>query len=81
LTNALQVVRPTPRALTQYEARFHSSAEKYRERASLIRDSIGGTTRTEERTELLDVAAELERLAAELEQMRINKRGFSVFRR
>ena len=67
--------------MTQREAAFHSSAEKYRERANLIRDSFGKTARTEERTRLLDVAAELERLAVELEQMRINKRGFSVFRR
>jgi len=67
--------------MTQREAAFHSSAEKYRERANLIRDSIGGTTRTEERNRLLEVAAEIERLAAALEQMRINKRGFSVFRR
>jgi hypothetical protein len=53
----------------------------YRERANLIRDSIGETTRTDERTRLLEVVAEMERLAVELEQMRINKRGFSVFRR
>jgi|1186.fasta_scaffold439868_2 hypothetical protein len=79
--NALQVVQTTPPAITRQEAAFHSSAEKYRERANLIRDSIGETIRTVERTRLLDVAAELERLAAELEQMRINKRGFSVFRR
>jgi hypothetical protein len=81
LRNALQVVRLAPTAITRREAAFHSSAEKYRERANLIRDSIGKTTRTVERTRLLDVAAELERLAAELEQMRINKRGLSVFRR
>jgi hypothetical protein len=79
--NPLQVVRTTPTAITRREAAFHSSAEKYRERANLIRDSIGETTRTVERTALLDAAAELERFAAELEQMRISKRGFSVFRR
>jgi hypothetical protein len=81
LRNALQVVRPAPTAITRQEAAFHPSAEKYRERANLIRDSIVEKTRTDERTRLLEVAAEMERLAAELEQMRINKPGFSVFRR
>ena len=70
--NALQVVRTTPRAFTQYEAGFHSSAEKYRERASLIRGSISSIKNTKECGRLLAVASEFEELAAGLEQMRRN---------
>lgn len=71
--NALQVVRTTPRAFTQYEAGFHSSAEKYRERASLIRDSISSMKDRAESTRLLAMASEFEELAAGLEQMRRNR--------
>jgi hypothetical protein len=70
LTNALQLVRTTPRALTQYEAGFHSSAEKYRERASLIRDSMSASIGAEERAQLVAVATDFEELAASLEGMR-----------
>src|SRR5919206_2319009 len=60
LTNALQLVTTTPRALTQYEAGFHSSAEKYRERASLIRDSMSASIGAEERAQLVAVATDFE---------------------
>jgi hypothetical protein len=68
--NALQVVWTNPRTISKAEAAFHPSAEQYRERANVIRDSIGGGTGTQERGRLLDMAMEFEQLAAALEEMR-----------
>ena len=71
--HALQVIRATSSTITPHEAAFHSSAEQYRKRASLIRDSISSTTNTQEGARLAAVANELDELAAALEGMRMNR--------
>jgi hypothetical protein len=77
--NALLPI-PTGKSITRREAAFHASAEQYRARANLIRGSIGRPTDDRERGQLLEKAAELERLATELEMMRI-KRGLRSYNR
>ena len=71
---------PTGKSITRREASFHASAEQYRARANLIRGSIGRATDDQERGVLLEMAAELERLATELEMMRM-KRGLRSYNR
>ena len=61
----------TARLLTSRAAAMHPSAEQYRARANLIRASVGPATGAEQRAVLLEIASEFERLAAELEAMRM----------
>ena len=58
------------KSLTRREAAFHPSAEQYRARAAVIRDSIGPATGIQERALFPEIAADFERLATELEMMR-----------
>jgi multidrug resistance efflux pump len=57
--------------MTREEAAFYSSAEEYWKRAGDLRASITAMMDNEERATLLASAAELEQLAAMLEDMRI----------
>jgi hypothetical protein len=70
--NTLQVVRP-PATMTREEAAFYSSAEEYWKRAGDVRASITSMMENQERAALVATAAELERLAAMLEDMRIRR--------
>jgi hypothetical protein len=70
--NTLQVVRP-PAAMTREEAACYSSAEEYWKRAGDVRASITSMMENQERAALVATAAELERLAAMLEDMRIRR--------
>jgi hypothetical protein len=70
-------VRKRPGApiyMTPREAALHPSAETYRERASILRRSIGPTISAQERDNLLGMASEFEQLAAALEQLRSKRR-------
>ena len=68
----------TGKSITRRAAAFHASAEQYRARANIIRSSIGPATGAQERGVLLEMAAEFERLAAELQMMR-SKRGLRSY--
>jgi hypothetical protein len=70
--NTLQAIQP-PAAMTREEAAFYSSAEEYWKRAGDVRASITSMMENQERAALVATAAELERLAAMLEDMRIRR--------
>ena len=70
--NTLQVLR-APAAMTREDAAFYSSAEEYWKRAGDVRASITSMMDDEERAALVATAAELEQLAAMLEDMRIRR--------
>ena len=56
--------------MTRLEAAFHPSAEKYRERAKLARNSADFESNADERAKLLVSARQYEQLATSLEKMR-----------
>ena len=60
--------------MSRRDAALHPSAERYRERANILRRSIGPTMSAQERDNLLAMASEFEQLAATLEQMRRKRR-------
>jgi len=61
----------TGKSITRHEADFHAFAEQYRARANLIKASVGPATGAQQRAVLLEMASKFERLAAELEAMRM----------
>lgn len=60
--------------MNRREAAFHSSAEQYRARAKLARNSADFESSEDDRAKLLVSAREYERLAISLEQMRATRR-------
>jgi hypothetical protein len=79
LANDLVPLRKRPSApmyLTPREAAFHPSAESYRERANILRRSLGPAVGAQERENLLGIAAEFEQIATALEQMRSKRRRY-----
>jgi hypothetical protein len=56
------------------EAAYHPSAETYRKRAGLARNSAEFASSADERSKLIELAHQYEQLATSLERMRV-KRG------
>jgi hypothetical protein len=60
--------------MNRREAGFHSSAEQYRARAKLARNSADFESSEDDRAKLLISARKYEHLATSLEQMRSTRR-------